>query len=107
MKDLLLCVHVVVNTLNLEISRCHVADYVKEFYSVRAAREARLIFLIQPIGSLFSGVVVAIPSSLLPNEADVSTAGPLSEGMTNFAERNSERMTNFAERIQVKEKRQD
>ena len=33
MKDLLLCVHVVVNTLNLEISRCHVADYVKEFHS--------------------------------------------------------------------------
>ena len=31
-KDLLLCVHVVVKTLNLEISRCHLADYVKEFY---------------------------------------------------------------------------
>ena len=30
MKDLLLCVHVVVKTLNLEISRCHLADYVKE-----------------------------------------------------------------------------
>ena len=29
MKDLLLCVHVVVETLNLEISRCHLADYVK------------------------------------------------------------------------------
>ena len=26
MKDLLLCVHVVVKTLNLEISRCHLAD---------------------------------------------------------------------------------
>ena len=32
MKDLLLCVHVVVKTLNLEISRCHLADYVKELY---------------------------------------------------------------------------
>ena len=32
MKDLLLCVHVVVETLNLEISRCHFADYVKELY---------------------------------------------------------------------------
>ena len=30
MKDLLLCVLVVVKTLNLEISRCHLADYVKE-----------------------------------------------------------------------------
>ena len=29
---MLLCVHVVVKTLNLEISRCHLADYVKEFY---------------------------------------------------------------------------
>ena len=29
MKDLLLCVHVA-KTLNLEISRCHLADYVKE-----------------------------------------------------------------------------
>ena len=30
MKDSLLCVHVVVKTLNLEISRCHSADYVVE-----------------------------------------------------------------------------
>ena len=30
MKDLLLFVYVVVKTLNLEISRCHLADYVKE-----------------------------------------------------------------------------
>ena len=28
MKDILLCVHVVVKTLNLEISRCHLEDYV-------------------------------------------------------------------------------
>ena len=27
-----LCVHVVVKTLNLEISRCHLADYFKELY---------------------------------------------------------------------------
>ena len=32
MKYLLLCVDVVVKTLNLEISRCHLADYVKELY---------------------------------------------------------------------------
>ena len=33
MKDLLLCVHVVVKTLNLQISRCRsLVDYVKECY---------------------------------------------------------------------------
>ena len=32
MKDLLLSVHVVVKTLNLELSRGHLADYGKEFY---------------------------------------------------------------------------
>ena len=61
MKDLLLCVHGVVKTLNLGISRCHLADYVKEFYfKVRGAHAARLFFLIQPIGALFSGVVVGV-----------------------------------------------
>ena len=30
MKDLLLCVHIVIKTLNLEISHCHFADYVQE-----------------------------------------------------------------------------
>ena len=30
MKDLLLCVHVVVKTLNLEISRCHLAHMSKK-----------------------------------------------------------------------------
>ena len=35
LKDLLLCVHVVVKTLNLEIPRWHLTDYVKElFYSM-------------------------------------------------------------------------
>ena len=57
MKDLLLRVHVVVKTLNLEISRCHLAENSAQ---VRAARAARLFFLIQPIRSLFSGVVVAV-----------------------------------------------
>ena len=32
MNDLLLGVHVVVKTLNLEILSCHLADYVKECY---------------------------------------------------------------------------
>ena len=32
MKDLLSCVHVLVKTLKLKISRCYLADYVKELY---------------------------------------------------------------------------
>ena len=81
MKELRLCVHAVVKTLNLEISRCHLADYVKELSKVRAARAARLFFLFQPIRSLFSSVIFALPSSLLKlpintekgySEADVS-----------------------------------
>ena len=62
MKDLLLDVHGVVKTTNLEIWRCRLADYVKECYSikVRAARAALLFFLIQPIKSLFSGAVFAV-----------------------------------------------
>ena len=59
MNDLLLCVHVVVKTLNLEFARCHLADYVKGLNQVRAARAARLFFLIQPNRSLFYGAVVA------------------------------------------------
>ena len=78
MKELRLCVHVVVKTLNLEISRCHLADYVKELSKVRAARAARLFFFIQPIRSLFSSVIFALPSSLLKlpinNEKDYSEA---------------------------------
>ena len=63
MKDLLLCVHVIVKTLILEISRRHLADYrtaSNNSTKVRAARVARLFFFIQPIRSLFSGVVVAV-----------------------------------------------
>ena len=57
MKDLLLCVHVVVKTLTLEITRCHIlGDYVKELTHEHAAQ---LFFLIQPIRALFSCVVVA------------------------------------------------
>ena len=57
MKDLLLGVQVVVKTLNLEISRCRLA---KSSTTVRAARAARLFFLIYRIKSLFPGVVVAV-----------------------------------------------
>ena len=47
MKDLLLGVHVIVKTINLEILLCRLADYVKEFHlEVRAAHAARLFFSI-------------------------------------------------------------
>ena len=43
-------VYVVAKTVNLEIARCHSADYVKESIS--------LVFLLQPIW--FSRLVVAV-----------------------------------------------
>ena len=55
-KDLLLRVHVVVKTLNLEISRCHLADYVKQWsnriivFWCRRCRCRRLC-VSSPIGS--------------------------------------------------------
>ena len=55
MKDLLLFVNVVVKTLNLKIVICQTTS--KNCTKVRAACAARLFFLIQPIRSLFSGVV--------------------------------------------------
>ena len=50
MKDVLLCVHVVVKTLNVEIwlSLGETTNCTK----VRAARAARLLFFIQPIISM-------------------------------------------------------
>ena len=60
MKDLLLCVNVVVKTLNLEISGCRLTDYVNEtFFSVHCGRST-IIFLIQSILSLLFGVVIAV-----------------------------------------------
>ena len=48
MKELPLGIHFVVKTLNLEISRCRLADYHgKELY--RAARAATLFSIIQLI----------------------------------------------------------
>ena len=44
MKDLLLCVHVVVKTANLEISRCHLADYVKELNKSACRTCSTIIF---------------------------------------------------------------
>ena len=56
MKDLLSCVDVVVKTLNLEIWQTTSGNCTK----VRAARAARLFVLVEPIRSLFSGVVGAV-----------------------------------------------
>ena len=44
MKDLLLCVHVVIKTLNLEISRCHLARYVTELYKSACRTCSTIIF---------------------------------------------------------------
>ena len=60
MKILSLRVCVVVRTSNLKISRRPLADYVKHCTKKRAARAARLFFLVQPIKSLIYGVVVVV-----------------------------------------------
>ena len=44
----------------MKISRCHLADYVEICTKKRAARAARLFFLVQPIKSLICGVFVAV-----------------------------------------------
>ena len=70
MKDLLSCVHVVVETLNLEIQVVIWQTAFKNLTKVRAARAAcaaRLFLVIQPIRSLFSGVVVAVAVVLACN----------------------------------------
>ena len=60
MKDLLLRARVVVKISNLKFSRCSMAGYVKNCPKKRAARAARLFFLVQPIKSSICGVVVAV-----------------------------------------------
>ena len=60
MKDLLLRTRFAVGVLNMQISRRHLEDYVKNCTKKRAARAARLFFLIQPIKSWIWDVVVAI-----------------------------------------------
>ena len=57
---LLLCVHVVVKTSIWKIHVVVLQTSPTKWAKVRAARAARLFFLIQPIISLFSGVVVAV-----------------------------------------------
>ena len=60
MKDLLFCVHVVIKTLNLEISFCYLAAYFRELYKSMYIYAARLFFLMQSIRSLFSDIVIAV-----------------------------------------------
>ena len=71
MKDLPLRAPVVVGTSNMKISRRPLADYVKNCIKNRAARAARLFFLIQPIKSLICGVVevIAVVNTKLPIQA--------------------------------------
>ena len=44
MKDLLLSVHDAVQTLNLEVSRCRLADYVKKSYLSACRTCSTIIF---------------------------------------------------------------
>ena len=44
----------------MKISRRPLADYVKNCTKNRAARAARLFFLIQPIKSLICGIAVVV-----------------------------------------------
>ena len=55
---------VVIATFNLQISRCHFADYIKKYTWVRATHAARLFFLIQPIKSLSSDDNVVVDNAL-------------------------------------------
>lgn len=60
MKDLLLCVYVVIKTLNLEISFSYLAAYIRELYKSMYICAAQLFFLMQSIRSLFSDIVIAV-----------------------------------------------
>ena len=77
MKDLLLRVHVVVKTLNLEIHAVVWQTTSKNSTKVRAARAARLSFLIYLIRSLFSDVVVAVAVVVALTIADINGKLPL------------------------------
>ena len=57
MEDFLLCVHAVVKTLNFGIGQTTSKNCTKE----HPAHAARLFLLIQPIRSLFTNVVIAVP----------------------------------------------
>ena len=60
MKGLLLRAHIGVRTSKMKISRRHLADYVKNCTKKRAARAARLFFLISSIKPFICGVGVGV-----------------------------------------------
>ena len=62
MKDLLLWFHVVVKTKTWKLHVVIWQTMSENCTKVRAARAARLFFLVQPIRLLFSGVVFAVVS---------------------------------------------
>ena len=64
MKDLLFCVPVVAKTLNLEISRCYLADYVKElyFYFNTKILQSEQFLLSDWVGAFVFGVNLEIPN---------------------------------------------
>ena len=76
MTDLLLGVHVVVKTINLEILRCRLAGLSSNATRVRATRAARLFFLIQPIRSSFQALSLPLPSSSLKVTVDLQGCLP-------------------------------
>ena len=67
MKGLLLQARIGVRTSKMKISRHHLADYVKNCTKKRAARAARLFFLISSIKPFICGVGVAVVISYFVN----------------------------------------
>ena len=67
MKDLLLCVHVVIETLKLEISHCHLADYIKEFY-LSACRTCSTIILPHSINQIIFWSLLSLSLSCLSSQ---------------------------------------
>ena len=68
----MLCVHVVVETLNLEISRCHLADDFKELYYCVPHVQHDYFSSFNQSDHCFLASSLALPPSLLklPDEDD-------------------------------------
>ena len=64
MKDLLLCVHVVVETFSLEMSRCHLADFVRALCK-SACRTCSTIIFAHSTNQIIVFWRSSLPSSLL------------------------------------------
>ena len=57
MKDFLLWVHLVVKTLNLEVSLCLLVDYIKVQCNCHMYH---YFFLIQPSKSMFAAIIIVV-----------------------------------------------